>query len=200
MTPAILSEYHEQRATGSTASNALAMARHKQRIRDLGYDVEDGTRFKHQGFDVTIRVKPDQDVDLSWLGEFTGHPTGFAFKRPNASHREYQYFQPASDNGRNLAEYRKGWSELGYSKHAADCGARQHLRDDWKMAEDLNESGMFGVIVQVRRNGVALGESSVWSVDADWIPGAYLEYDLLGEAISEAHETLRMLCVSQHTR
>ncbi len=198
MNAELIQAYGKARKDGMNARNALAIARHKQTVSNLPYVVEDRTKFKHKGFDVKIRVEPDCDVDLSWLGTFTDRPDGFAFDRSRiqrySARNDCKYFEPAADNGRSVKEYRQGYHAIGYSKHDAYTQAMADLRSDWKMAEELEDNGQYGVIVEVSRAGVKLGSASIWSIDSEWIEGAYLEYGLLDEAISEARKTLRALC------
>jgi hypothetical protein len=132
MTDQIRRLYHQRRSDGLQAKLALTLAKNEVEVMNLPYDGEHGEEFEQDGFVINITVEPEDDFDISWIGEFTDHPGNqFAFERKNANHTHYKYFVPSREY--DPADYTK----LGWSKHAAYLKCLADRKTDWQLAEKL---------------------------------------------------------------
>jgi hypothetical protein len=186
MTDQIRRLYHQHRSEGLQASLALAWAKSEVEVMNLPYDGEDGEEFEEDGFVINIMVEPDDDAEMSWLGEFTDHPgSEFAFERTNRRHgHSYKFFVPSREH--DPEDYRK----LVWSKHAAYLQCLADSKVDWEMAEKLSEEGFWSICVTASQDDEELGSDSIGGVDLGYVRQAIRDHDLLGGAIAEAKEAV----------
>jgi hypothetical protein len=185
MTDQIRRLYHQRRSDGHQAKLALTLAKNEIEVMNLPYDGEDGEEFEQDGFVINITVEPEDDADLSWVGEFTDHPGNqFAFERKHANHNHYKYFVPSREY--DPADY----SKLGWPKHAAYLQCLADRKADWEMAEKLVTEGMWWIRVTASLDDEEFGSDSIGNVDLGYVRQAIRDYDLIGDAIAEAKETI----------
>jgi hypothetical protein len=163
-------------------------------------EVSDGDRisFERDGFTVVATIEYDNDADTSHLGEFSDEPeegavdhhaTGTWLQR---STRGQRYFNPPDYAG-SLASARE-YQHL--SEEAAKAEADRRALEDYKRLVDYYQGAwnMVGVVVTVSREGVKLGEASMWGIESD--SGTYFNEavgDLLHDALPEAKRKLKAL-------
>lgn len=205
-----------RRAFGHRASVALHYAKQPQ-IKPLEWNANvDRAEWHQAGFRLVARIETDNDPDYSYLGEFTTKwkrgaikvdPSEAGDSRIYPSRRgEDVYYVPCN----SYREHRKGLRALGYGKHAAHTLARSYVLQDMKRLRALNmqEWQYVGVVVTAYRNGIKLGQESLWGIESygrntpTFPPHETSEAyctetarDLASEAISEAERALESLCV-----
>lgn len=182
--------YEKARRQGVRAIDAYRWATTPAPDLDLDWR-GDSAETERDGYLVRVTVEPDDFMDLSWLGTFTDDPDG-AVPNPdwNGDSRTYRYFVPTY----TLEERRRDLSALGWAKGPAEQEARRQIEQDARRAVDLRE---YVIGVKVSREGVELGSAYIGGCDFDGLEEAeqmIAEYDLIGEAITEANETLGRLC------
>jgi hypothetical protein len=196
--------YKVNRAKGYSIRSARDVATHTP-PQDIGIDwnnAGDRGTLERDGFDILIKLVPDGGADHDYLGAWSNNPGPDAVdrvKRGNAGRNEYRYWNPPDSLASLLAYYRKA----GYAKHAAWTEARAQLASMYQAAERMAKDGSsYGVVVEVEREGITLGEASVWGLDFDgsesWSEArAWVEETARGvieEAIEEARAALGRLC------
>jgi hypothetical protein len=162
-----------------------------------GETFNDGDRisFDHKGFTVVAKLVADYDADVSHIGAFSNEPNEGAIdhhatgKWLDRSHRGDRYFNPANYDYKHYIEAKK-------SKSVARRLANQHARLDYDrlVGYYTGEWSMLGVVLTISRDGVSLGEASLWSIESD--SGSYFNEvvrDLLHDAQAEAQQKLKLL-------
>jgi hypothetical protein len=162
-----------------------------------GETFDDGDRisFEHNGFTVEAKIEADYDADVSWIGRFSDtpeegaidhHATGTWLDR---SHRGQRYF--------NTANYAyQDYLNMGKSKSVARRLANKQAQQDYKrlVGYYTGEWNMVGVKLTISRDGVTLGDASLWSIESD--SGSYFNevvQDLLHDVQAEAQQKLKLL-------
>jgi hypothetical protein len=196
----VVAEYRKIRRehTGIGSKLALDWARanlNTERFPD-GFNVN-GRTFVVDGFDVKCGSEYDEDAETDWLGEWTNNESNDALRNPNAwtSHgnpygNEYRYFVPMYSERERFNDLHKA----GMAKGPARKLAHEQTIKDMELARDITQ---YVVFATVSRHGVELGHVGIGGVDEDYIEGAILDHDLIGEAIEQAKATLAKLCESE---
>lgn len=141
---------------------------------------------------VTIAVEPDYDIDMSWLGTFTDRYEDGAIRVPDrhvyapSAFAVPRWFVPAI----GYRERREMYSRLGYSRGVADYRARREMWEDMRTAIDYSP---YGVVVTVSLEGIELGHDSLWQCDYDDPGRVVFDHDMIGEALSDARDSLASL-------
>ncbi len=108
-------------------------------------EYKDGIEVEHEGFTLKLEECPDDDADLSYLGEFSNSPSGeFVIEHEPGNHRTFNWFNPANAETKEQAQENY--------KRAASCG------ESWYT---------IGIKVVVYKAGVRLGDASLWGVESD---------------------------------
>jgi len=184
----------------------------------------DHAEWTEAGFDLVAHVEPDDNPDYSYLGEFTTKYKRGAIKvdpSESGDDRIYPvyrsrypdsptpvYFVPCN----SYREHFKGLRELHYGRSEADTLARSYVHNDMVRLRSLHRGDWdyVGVIVTASRNGIKLGNASVWGIERYGrnTPGFDRQSDseayftetareLAIEAISEAKNAIGTLCASR---
>jgi len=145
------------------------------------------------GYSVSVRVRSDYDPDYWTRGKFTDSWSPDVVALPEPRERgTYRYFLPDVTYREHLAGLRK----LGYARHAADCLARQYVRQDLDEASHGREAVY--VVATACLAGVELGSSSIGGCELGSTYGKdstplerqldaiVSDYGLVSEAVSEA--------------
>lgn len=202
ITPIILEaqKYHRKHPFLS-ASTSLMMVRFRHQPTFTFKTLRNGdqvAKLEREGFDIEVRIVPDNDSDMSDLGTFTDAWEEGAVRNPNHRHDShvYAWFVPERATMEELYPW---YREQGSSKAVARERVRQAAEEDAQYAAD-NRS--YGVIVTASKAGVELGSESLWGVtfddDFDW-EGHHYTTDLAENngmitlAIEEAREALPSL-------
>jgi hypothetical protein len=190
--------YRQHRTQGMNASSALAYARTIINRENVdfpcpSYPGDDCETFERDGFTIQIRVKHDETADFSHLGELSDRWERGAIAWKGDRH-EYKYFIPTNSE----EDQYRGLLDMKYGRAQARDAARECVKADYEQMKAFcgDRSAMYGVIVTASREGVELGKDSLWGVDDTYIVGAILDHDMIGNAIREAREKLRELCVT----
>lgn len=182
----LVAAYRKARAEGARPHAALSALRTAP-VDTLDF-YDDTARLTRDGFDIVVKVQPDQytDVrDFEYLGTFSDVWVPGAIKRPNAGYREHEYIVPAQ----TVAQIRRDLSRFGYSRSTAENMAREYIAKDVARLEGLANGDWSPVIVFVRamRYGRELGVASMSGIESD--AGDYINEiaaELIGEAIEDA--------------
>lgn len=154
--------------------------------------------FKVNGFDVRAFETLDGDGDTSTLGEYTDDLVD-----GNIVRKFGKYFEDLTEEERDDLPERRGREFRAFKPYAG--GEKTGTEDyktygmqDYKRMEGLDAGDWcyMGVIVKASRNGIDLGEASLWGIESD-SGAAYLDEvikDLSGEAVAEAKKNLKELC------
>jgi hypothetical protein len=140
------------------------------------------------GFTVTARAEPDYDPDLDWLGEFTDTWSPEVIENSRDRHA-YRYFRPTY----TAAQRRADLSRHGYSRGIAQELADAGVRDDARLARDLDHRI---ILVEARKAGVLLGVAHIGTdLAADTDPDDAIaeivsEHGLAEEAVAQARAAL----------
>ena len=202
-TPSLLAAAY--RAARAAGDSPRYLASHLRRVPyvppcPLGWE-GDTARGVCDGFDIVVKLEPDDSPDTSHLGTWTSTPGADSVDRKRTGRwerGEYRYWTPPESRSSLLAYYRRT-----LTRHAADCAARADIRRMYRAAEDFARDGCsYVACVTAHRAGVKLGTAYLGGLDyytgwrrSDW--EAYLTTDLQGtiaEAVSEAENALSSLC------
>jgi hypothetical protein len=145
------------------------------------------------GYSVSVQARPDYDADYWTRGKFTDSWSADVVALPEPRERgTFRYWLPDV----SYREHRRGLAALGYARHAADCLARQYVRQDLDVASHGREAVY--VVATAYLAGVELGSSSIGGCELGKTHGtdstplerqldALVEdYGLVSEAVSEA--------------
>lgn len=153
--------------------------------------------------DVVIKIKYDQDPDLSWIGEYssTWSPGAenwhqFAKVPQRSRHNICQWFIPQFTYEEVLQDYK----DLG--RHEAKMKARGRVRHDMALLKAIQDGDtlVVGVVATAYLNGEELGEGSTWgivfdpAVDGHWAVVNEAAGEVILEAVGQATENLCPHC------
>lgn len=168
--------------------------------------------FERDGFDIHVRVVWDEDFERGDDGEFVNtrddhdtypteryHDALLRHGRPCEESRVYNYFRP-TETARANAKY---YSKAGMSRGVAWEKAQEIMRSivHYATSDDVYA---YGVIVTASKEGIELGENSLWGITFDMSARnveTMRELDRCAdecadEAIHEAKEALNKLVAS----
>lgn len=181
----------------TSASNALRVARvrltHQQTsCIPVFASSDDHITWTDKGFDFVARIRPDDDGDTSFLGEFSDTWQPGCIKLHATSYRAKGYYVPAI----TYAETRATLLTMNYGRAEADRIARESVYAQHKRLRQLHEGywNFVGVEVVASRVGVELARVSLWGIESD--AGDYFDevtQDLASEAIDAARAALKRL-------
>jgi hypothetical protein len=157
----------------------------------------DGREFEVDGFDISIRVEPDDSNDYSFLGEFSDNEGIDSIKNPEAwnrygepNHNYLAYFTPAISEAEHFAYLHKS----GMDKQSAHLKAREIVIEMMNTARDYSASVLF---VTASRDGIELGSDVLGGIDYDDPADAVWDHDMIDNAIGEAKAKLAELIKSE---
>lgn len=187
--------YARARAQGYTAATAYRIATATDPLPELEWkDYDSRASFERDGFTFSVRVEPDDNADLSWVGEFTNSWETGAIKNPNYyAGQTYEWFVATYTYEERVGDLRAS----GRSRGVADAEARQAIQKDAAMAVDYQE---YVIALSVKRAGVELTTEYLGGVgfgdsyDDNRRYVAEVIAEMLDEAIENARTTLRELC------
>lgn len=156
----------------------------------------DSISFDHKGFTVVAKLVADYDADVSHIGAFSNtpgkgavdhHATG---KWLDRSHRGDRYFNPANYD----MDYYVNHSKMSKADAKVECDRIAQM--DYERLRDYytGEWSMLGVVLTISRDGVTLGDASLWGIESD--SGSYFNEvvrDLLHDVQAEAKIKLKLL-------
>lgn len=186
--------YRRARAEGLRAQDAYRQATATPAIELAWQDYDSRATFERDGFTFSITVEPDDDTDLSWLGEWTNTHEPGAVKNPNHSPGQtFEWFVPTYTYAERVCHLR----EAGRSRGVAAEEARAAVEKDAATAVDYVE---YVIGAKCSREGVELGVAYLGGVGlgddyaANRVYVAEVAAELIDEAADEAAETLARLC------
>jgi len=193
LTATVIRRYRAGRADGLPAAMAYRHAITSDPTCTYEFHDDDTVRFllddpQLTGLVVTATATPDDDQDLSWLGEYTNSWSPDVVARHHSVPISCpRYFLPCY----TIAQRRADLSALGYARGPAQLIAEQQVHQDARLFTELDARI---VTVSVHKADVLLGQASI---GADFDPNASVEdqlvnyaSDILDEAISEARAAL----------
>lgn len=138
-----------------------------------------------------IKAVPDNDPDLSWIGEFCNYRPGAIHRNPSYVERhQYEWFMP----GNTFEDHYNGLLELKYSKGKAHDLARSYVAHDLQRLEDYDRGhwNMLGICVSMLVGGVEVASDSLWGIESDADEAYHEEVigDLIGECQAQAHKMI----------
>lgn len=215
--------YQRARAANYPASASLAIARSVARdvdVPEYGAPIS----FAREGFDIVASLDYD-DLELDDLGygTFYGFPSDYRrldiyseYGRepnlgwPNAVRNPYRDDRNASGGAAwyvpgmagSLAERKREYSRMGYSRSMAMDMARESVEDELRRVTDDYGPSVYVVTVIATRHGIELGRAVLGGVECTYDPvtrdygRAYLWgtiEEMVPEAIAEARANLSEL-------
>lgn len=176
-------------------------AKSSKPVRTLEWDKDrrgpPEVRMTLDGFDIVVRLEPD-DVDTSdYLGSFTDKFELGAIARKNPGRNEYKYFVP----GISREEHRKSLSMMGYSRGEANRLASKYVREDMARAERFasGDIGHWCILVRVYKESIGLAVDSLGGIDHDsdqeFIDSS--AWDCIENALPEARKMIEKLCACE---
>lgn len=155
-----------------------------------------------EGFTLTARIEPDTDMGAPWV-EHDGHGPvsewttrdklpGERIINEDGNSRRYYDFKAAIKQAKA-----EGWDAPPYGKGTKGEQAERAVNADFRFLKAWcdDEWQWVGVIVTASKNGIELGNASLWGIESE--SRDYLlevAEDLASEAVSEAKATLGGLC------
>jgi hypothetical protein len=160
---------------------------------DTDYGAGRAATVQVSGYRVELGMRADYDADYWTAGKFTDTWSADAVAMPEPRERgTYRYWLPDVSYREHVAGLRK----LGYARHAADCLARQYVRQD--LAAAIAGRELVCVHATAYLAGVELGSSAIHGVELGSTYGTdstplerqldaiVVDYGLVSEAVSEA--------------
>lgn len=181
-------EYDRLRSKGHEAKGAWLSA-----TRDKGgpdYPTEDGATFDREGFQLRLTFKRDHlTPEDTGVGSFVGEKTDGTLDRKHHGYHvgrdEHPFFLPECTEQQHI--------DMGSPREEA----RRYVLQDLERAEAFESEWWYqGIIVKASREGIELGEGSLWGVETD----CGLRHlrsvveEMTEEAITEARDALGRLC------
>lgn len=160
---------------------------------------------------IKIERIPDDNLDLSYLGEYTSKVPdkadinrNNAFLRVNRGRNEYKYFIPAN----RVESTRRDLIRMGWNKQDAEVQARKQNRQDFERMEEFAAGDVSCMGIKAIANLlVPLGENywihqsvesgGLWGIESD----SNEEYikEVAEEELSELREILGGLTIGKRT-
>lgn len=195
--PSLIQAYRQFRAEDLAPPFFANWLKYRQISRpSLEFDPGSVATWRSDGFDWKAEVCYEQEPDLSYLGEFTDKWQPGCIKRRHIGWNEYQYFLPAQSYTERFQFLRRA-----YTRHEADCLARQACRQDHQRAESYGQDWhQYSIHLTASRKDRVLAEESVGWVDlgkdftANWRESLnYQVWELYDICLPQARQKLRRL-------
>lgn len=125
---------------------------------------------------VSVDWVPDEDADLSYLGEFSDIWENGAIENPNwtrGDHRVMRWFIPGITEQAHFDSLRetinpRNPAKRVYGVKTARKLARSYVQQDCERALSYGESWeMEGCIVTIEVDGIEMGSASLWGIESD---------------------------------
>jgi hypothetical protein len=193
----LLAAYRVARADGTYPVNALRTARAAM-ARGERADAFTWKTDRRTGLDSTevalpggyvarVRVRYDEEADLSYLGTFTNERTPGAIRHEAGCRDTYDWWAPAYTEAERYTDLRA----MHYGRAEARHMARAQVRDDYKRHTSHGSSwSMVAVTVDIVKSGVALAHGAVYGIEDDSGRTFFEEVarDIISEQLDEARK------------
>jgi hypothetical protein len=130
--------------------------------------IEKSVVYDRDGIQIITRLVDDEySPELDYLGKYSDQWVEGAIDRAQGeaarTRGEYRYFIPADDRVTSRAWFTKA----GYSRHEADCLAREQIQRAYKTMEELNSGDLYtaGLVCEVKIDGRVVGDDSIWGLE-----------------------------------
>jgi len=168
---------------------------------ELGWG--DTIKWSEDGFELVARIDDDDSSDSAdYLGKIydgddkrrPADARPMEFKKRRDEYLPVSYFLSAYDPDDDFKRYR-----FSYSRRYARFHAEHNLRWSYERLKSMGQDwSMVGVIVTAYKDGIELGDASLWGIESDSPEyTAETAHEIAGEAIREAKGKLAELTVTQ---